>query len=158
MPRPETKLSKVINSRSARCGRRGPAGEIWLETRFVYPVPPLAGGRGQGEGADVPVRGAAHLTFPLRGSPLKGGEGPLHRFRLERAVRAIGSRTSSGDAGQHLFGQQHEGLVAERRAQQIVEADLVVQPQDFVADLVGGAVQDHLVEVALDRVDASGRK
>lgn len=120
--------------------------------------PRWPGGEGRVRGADEPVHGAAHLTFPLRGSPLKGGEGLLQRFRLSGAVRAIASRTSSGDAGQHLFGQQHEGLVAERRAHQIVEADLVVQPQDFVADLVGGAVQDHLVEVALDRIDAGRRK
>ena len=48
--------------------------------------------------------------------------------------------------------------MAERRAQQIVEADLLAQPQDLVADLIGCAVQDHLIEVALDRVDANGRE
>jgi hypothetical protein len=37
------------------------------------------------------------------------------------------------------------GLVTERRAEQIVEIDLLAQPQDLVA------VQYHLVEVALDR-------
>ena len=40
-------------------------------------------------------------------------------------------------AGQHLVGQQHKGLMAERRAEQIVETDLFAQPQDLVTDLVG---------------------
>src|SRR5437773_308138 len=74
------------------------------------------------------------------------------------ARRRPASANSSRDPGKHLFGQQHEGSVAKRRAQQVVEADLVAQPQDLVADLVGAAVQDHLVQIALDRVDAGGCK
>jgi hypothetical protein len=37
---------------------------------------------------------------------------------------------------QHHIREQHKGLVAERCAHQIVEADLVAQAQDLVADLV----------------------
>jgi hypothetical protein len=46
-----------------------------------FPLPPPAGGRGQGEGADEAVCGAAHLTLPGAVAPrplplpLKGGEG-----------------------------------------------------------------------------------
>jgi hypothetical protein len=42
------------------------------------PLPPPAGGRGQGEGGRLARSGAAHLTLPLRGPlplPPKGGEG-----------------------------------------------------------------------------------
>src|SRR6267378_5843374 len=65
---------------------------------------------------------------------------------------------ASQQAGQHLLGQQHEGLVAERRAEEIVEPDLLVQAQDVVEDLVRRAVQDHLVEIAPDRIDAGQRE
>ena len=34
----------------------------------LHPLPPLAGGRGQGEGADVPGSGARHLTLPRLGA------------------------------------------------------------------------------------------
>src|SRR6266481_6271177 len=65
---------------------------------------------------------------------------------------------ASQQAGQHLLGQQHEGLVAERRAEEVVEPDLVAQAQDVVEDLVGRAVQDHLVQIASDGVDAGRRE
>src|SRR6266404_7559664 len=65
---------------------------------------------------------------------------------------------TSRQARQHLLGQQHKGLVAERRAEEVVEADLVAQAQDVVEDLVRRAVQDHLVEVASDGVDAGRRE
>ena len=57
----------------------------------------------------------------------------------------------NGEPRHHLFGQQHEGLVAERRAQQVVEADLLAQPQISSSTVFGCAVQDHLVEIALHR-------
>ena len=36
----------------------------WLK---LHPLPPPAGGEGRVRGAAGPVRGAAHLTLPLRG-------------------------------------------------------------------------------------------
>src|SRR6516162_1199701 len=62
------------------------------------------------------------------------------------------------DPRQYLLSQQHEGLVAEWSAEQIVETDLVAQPRDLVAHLVGRTVQDHLIEIALKRVDAGWRE
>jgi len=41
--------------------------------------------------------------------------------------------------------------VTERRAQQVVEEHLFLQPRDLVDDLVWGAVQDDAIEVASDR-------
>src|SRR6516225_3603801 len=55
------------------------------------------------------------------------------------------------DPRQYLLSQQHEGLVAEWSAEQIVVRDLV-------AHLVGRTVQDHLIEIALKRVDAGWRE
>lgn len=54
---------------------------------------------------------------------------------------------------QDLLGQQHEGFVAEGGGEQVVEADLVAQAADVVGDLVRRAVDDDLVQIALDRVD-----
>ena len=62
----------------------------------------------------------------------------------------------SGAAGQHLLGQQHEALVAERYAQEIVETDLVAKLQDLVADFVLCAVWDDLFKITLDRVGSVG--
>jgi hypothetical protein len=66
---------------------------VALTTRPFTPLPPLAGGRGQGEGADEPVCGA---------SPLKGGEGLVSAgiILVERdASRAI--KFSSPDSPAH---------------------------------------------------------
>src|SRR5437762_10165783 len=63
------------------------------------------------------------------------------RAKTARAARRRpASANSSRDPGQHLLAQQHEGLMAEGCAQQIVEADLLAQSQDLVADFVGGPV------------------
>jgi len=60
----------------------GLSGETrnFLQDDIYLPSPPAGGGRGQGEGADEPVRGTAHLTLPLRGPlplPPEGRRGAL---------------------------------------------------------------------------------
>src|SRR5262249_31511440 len=45
-------------------------------------------------------------------------------------------------------------LMAERCAEEIIEADFLAQAQDLVGDLARGAVQDNLVEIAPDRIDS----
>src|SRR5579884_639802 len=57
----------------------------------------------------------------------------------------------------HLVREHQERLVAQRRTQQVIEADLLTQPQDLVDDPAGAAVDDYVVHVPLDRIDARGR-
>ena len=57
-------------------------------------------------------------------------------------------------ARQDLLREQAEGLVAERRGQEVVEADLLAQLRDLIEHRVDGAVHNDLVEIALHAIDA----
>ena len=96
------------------------------------------------------------VVFPSPADSAAGAPVGSHTGLRSSSAAVVGSY--SLQPGQHLLGQQHKGLVAERRAQEIVEADLRAQPQDLVADFVRRAVQDHLVEIAPDRVYPGRRK
>ena len=68
--------------------------EIWLRIPHNLAhltLSPAGRRRGQGEGAEKPVRGAAH-TLPLRGappSPPEGGRGALFRYPKPNSTLAI---------------------------------------------------------------------
>jgi hypothetical protein len=55
----------------------------------LHPLPPPAGGRGQGEGADVPGCGAIHLTLPRLPLPPKRRRGAFRPIFIGNSVPYI---------------------------------------------------------------------
>src|SRR3954468_3656726 len=86
---------------------------------------------------------------------------PLPRRHPRAAILATGSArlnylagkacgwTSRHDARHDFFGEQAETVAAERRAHQVVEADLFLEARDLVDQRLGRAVQDDAVAIVL---------
>jgi hypothetical protein len=71
--------------------------------------------------------GAVRDGFTLQQWPFSTGSSPAKPIQ-------------SGQTGQNLVGQQLEGFVAERGAQQVIESNLVAQPEDLVDYRLGRAM------------------
>src|SRR5688572_18822199 len=58
----------------------------------------------------------------------------------------------SQELRQYLFGEEHEALMTERRAHQVLEPDGLAELADLVEHALRCSPDDHVVHVALDGI------